>query len=249
MAFLPLIVVQLVVQPGTHPIRGLPRSSALTGDERSREEHAAEDVAMLLFPGRRVPGPLRGLALASVDDIAGATRDYRRLVVVGSDADLAAVLTALLRADTLDVEVGFVSDRRSPATAAYGLAPGRRGARRALRGTARRVPLIRDDSGHAIAGKAMWRGADGLLHGEAVVDDTTLFDGDVAWVRIEPIATVPGLRAAVVTARGDRRRWVTGRAAQLGTTGAVVSRDGVAAARPVKRSTFYRHVKGWLLVG
>jgi hypothetical protein len=44
------------------------------------------------------------------------------------------------------------------------------------------------------------------------------------------------------------RRWVTGRAAQLGTTGAVVVRDGVAAARPVKRSTFYRHTKGWLAV-
>jgi hypothetical protein len=53
----------------------------------------------------------------------------------------------------------------------------------------------------------------------------------------------------VVTARGDRRRWVTGRAAQLGTTGAVVTRDGVAGQRPVKRSTFYRHTKGWLLVG
>jgi hypothetical protein len=95
---------------------------------------------------------------------------------------------------------------------------------------------------------AMWRGADGLLHGEAVVDDTTLFDGDVAWVRIEPIATMPGLRAAVVTARGARQRWVTGRAAQLGTTGAVVTRDGVPAQRQVPRSTFYRHVKGWLLV-
>jgi hypothetical protein len=245
MAFLPLIVVQ----PVTHHIRGLPRSSALTGDEYLREEHAADDVAVLLFAGRSVPGPLRGLPLVSVDDVEGAAGDYRRLVVVGSDADLAAVLTTLLRADMLDVEIGFVSDRRSPATCAYRLAAGRRGARRALRGTARRVPLIRDDSGHAIAGKAMWRGAEGLLHGEAVVDDTTLFDGEVAWVRIEPIAAVPGLRAAVVTARGMSGRWVTGRAAQLGTTGAVVSRDGVAAERSVRRSTFYRNIKGWLLVG
>jgi hypothetical protein len=44
------------------------------------------------------------------------------------------------------------------------------------------------------------------------------------------------------------RRWVTGRAAQLGTTAALVVRDGVAAPRPVRRSTFYRHTQGWLAV-
>ena len=220
----------------------------MTGDERLREEHAATYVAVLLFADRSLPGPLRGLALAPVDDVESAARENRRLIVVGSDADLASVLTTLMRTETLDVEIGFVSDRRSPATGAYRLAAGRRGARRALRGTARRVPLIRDDTGYAIAGKAMWRGAEGLLHGEAVVDDTTLFDGDVAWVRIEPLPTMPGLRAAVVTSRGMSGRWVTGRAAQLGTTGAVVTRDGVGEARPVRRSTFYRHIKGWLLV-
>jgi hypothetical protein len=206
-------------------------------------------VGVLPFEGHSVPGPLRALPVADTSDIDGAAREYRRVIVVGSDADLATVLTALLRAETLDVEIGFVARHRSSATRAYRLAPGRRGARRALKRIARRVPLIRDDTGHAIAGTAMWRGADGLLHGEAVVDDTTLFDGDVGWLRIEPMATMPGLRAAVVTARGDTRRWVTGRAAQLGTTGARVTRDGVRDERTVKRSTFYRHVKGWLLVG
>ncbi|EUA22917.1 hypothetical protein I552_7408 [Mycobacterium xenopi 3993] len=53
-----------------------------------------------------------------------------------------------------------------------------------------------------IVGGALWRGADGPLHGEAVVDDTTLFDGDVAGVRVEPTAALPGLRAAC---------WVVGR--------------------------------------
>jgi hypothetical protein len=199
---------------------------------------------VLLFEGSSVPGPLRGLPVADIDQKDG----YRRLIVVGTDADLAAVLTGLLRAETLDVEIGFVSPRRSAATRAYRLPTGRRGARRARKGTAKRVPLIRDDTGHAIVGAAMWRGSDGLLHGEAVVDDTTLFDGDVGWVRIEPLAQMPGLRASAVTARGARRRWVVGRAAQLGTTGAVVSRDGVTSKRLVKRSTFYRNVKGWLLV-
>ena len=209
-----------------------------------------DDVAVVRFEEeRRIPGPLRGLPFANIGDIEWEAREYRRLIVVGSEADLAKVLTTLMREDLLDVEVGFVPERRSAASRAYKSIPGRRGARRALWGTPRRVPLIRDDAGQAIAGAAMWRGVDGLLEGEAVVDDTTLFDGEVAWVRVEPTATMPGLRAAVVNPKGDRQRWVTGRAAQLGTTGAVVTRDGVAAPRPVKRSTFYRHVKGWLLVG
>ncbi|MFZ0906477.1 MAG: peptidase M50, partial [Mycobacterium sp.] len=38
------------------------------------------------------------------------------------------------------------------------------------------------------------------------------------------------------------------RAAQLGTTGAAVVRDGVPTPRPTRRSTFYRHTEGWLLV-
>ncbi|COX52651.1 peptidase%2C M50 family protein [Mycobacterium tuberculosis] len=62
-----------------------------------------------------------------------------------------------------------------------------------------------------------------------------LFDGDVAGVCIEPTLTLPGLRAAVDGA-GKWRRWIGGRAAQLGTTGAAVLRDGVAAPRPVRRS-------------
>lgn len=211
----------------------------------------ATDVVVLLFDGRRLPGPLKGLEVRRIggsDDIDAAARRCRRLVVVGSDADLAAVLTRLLRHERLAVEVAFVSAHRSAATRAYRLATGRRAARRATAATARRVPLIRDDTGAAIAGAATWRGADGPLRGEAVVDDTTLFDGRVAGVRIHPIGEQPGLRAAVLRSRGRPRRWVVGRAAQLGTTGALVERDGVTATRLVPRSTFYRHIEGWLLV-
>ncbi len=211
----------------------------------------ATDVAVLLFGDRRVPRPLKGLAVQHVggaDEIDDAASRCRRLVVVGSDSDLAAVLTRLLRRERLDVEIGFVSRRRSPATRAYRLTTGRRAARRARAGRARRVPLIRDDAGAAIAGSATWRGAEGPLHGEAIVDDTTLFDGEVPRVRVQPIGEQPGLRAAVLTPRGRPRRWVVGRAAQLGTTGALIERDGIAAPRRVPRSTFYRHIEGWLLV-
>ena len=186
------------------------------------------DVVVLLFGGRTPPRPLGGLPTVSLDDIDAC----RRVIVVGCDADLAAVLTRLLRADRLNVEVAHATSART--------------ARRAISGVARRVPLIRDETGTVIVGAAEWTGSP--LHGEAVVDDTVLFDGEVPGVRIEPTLTMPGLRAAVLSGRGRPRRWVAGRAVQLGTTGARVIRDGVPAPRPVKRSTFYRHTEGWLLI-
>lgn len=206
------------------------------------------------------PPPLRGLPVVRVDKPADAAEvdtaiaQFRRLVVVGDDADLAAVLTRLLRTDRLDVEVGYSPRRRTAATRIYRLPAGWRAARRARHGRAGRIPLIRDDAGTAIAGAAGWlpTGDRVSVHGEAVVDDTVLFDGDVAGVRIEPTVALPGLRARVRTGapgrRGRPRRWVAGRAAQLGTTGAAVVRDGVTAPGVVRRSTFYRHVEGWLLV-
>ena len=190
------------------------------------------DVVVSLFGDRRLPRSLRGLPTVSLDDIDAC----KRVIVVGSDGDLAAVLTRLLRADRLDVEVAHTLSSRT--------------ARRAISGVARRVPLIRDETGTVVVGAAEWTGSPArtMLHGEAVVDDTVLFDGDVPGVRIEPTLRMPGLRAAVLSGRGRPRRWVTGRAAQLGTTGAQVIRDGVPAPRPVKRSTFYRHTEGWLRV-
>lgn len=178
-----------------------------------------------------MPRPLRDLPRTDLDGIEA----WRRVVVVGTPADLSRVLTALMRADRLDVEVAHV--RRAF------------GARRAVHATATRVPLIRDETGVVLVEAALWRPPDGqhTLRGEAVVDDTVLFDGEVTEVRIEPTATMPGLRAAVLT--GRPRRWVAGRAAQLGTTGALVLRDGVPGPRPVRRSTFYRHTQGWLRVG
>lgn len=207
-------------------------------------------IAVLLFADRRAHGSLRGLPGYRVDteaDIDAAIGPHRRLVVVGADADLAAVLTRLLRADRLDIEVAYVPCRRTRATRIYRLPAGRRAALRARRGAARRVTLVRDETGSVIVGRAGWRPPeDGrLLRGEAVVDDATLFDGEVRAVDIEPTLTAPGLRAAVP--RGWRR-WVAGRAVQLGCTGVVVVRDRVPAPRPARRSTFYRNIEGWLAV-
>jgi hypothetical protein len=206
------------------------------------------DFAVLLFGDRRLPRALRGLAVVDVGQLDAAAEASRRLIVVGSDADLAAVLTRLLRTERLDVEIGYLPPRRSTAARVYRLGRGWRAGRRTRRDAAHPMPLIRDETGSVIVGSAEWRPElDGrLLRGEAVIDDTVLFDGDVAGVRIEPTADLPGLRA-----RPAHRRfggWVAGRAAQLGTTGAVVVRDGAPAVRPVRRSTFYRHTQSWLLV-
>ena len=238
------------------------------GRNGPRRRRAIEhDIAVVMFDGRPArrrcgpwaeplrrravrspPRPLTGLRVVEPGDIDAALAWARRLVVVGVDADLAAVLTRLLRAERLDVEVGYAPRRRTAATRVHRVPAGRRAARRARRGVAQRVPLIRDETGSAIVGVAQGKPAadEQLLHGEAVVDDAVLFDGDAAGVRVEPTATLPGLRARV--AGGRSRRWLIGRAAQLGSNGVAVVRDGVAAPRTSRRSTIYRNTEGWLLV-
>ncbi|WP_051469015.1 hypothetical protein [Mycolicibacterium tusciae] len=180
-----------------------------------------------------MPRSLRGLATISAD----AVTEFRRVVVVGSHADLAAVLTRLMRADRLDVEVAHV---RRPWHA-----------RRARTGVATRIPLIRDETGAVITNAAHWLPPNETattVRGEATVDDIALFGGEVTGVRIEPTETMPGLKATALSSRMRPTRWVAGRAAQLGTDAALVVRDGVPGPRPVRRSTFYRHTQGWLSV-
>ena len=197
------------------------------------------EVIVLRFGGRRLPRALAALPCHEVEAmpaIDAAIRDVRRVVVAGSATDLAAVLTRLMRTESLDVEVAHVD--------------GRRGARRAVNGVARRMPLIRDETATVLVGAALWLPPEGsaVIRGETVVDDAVLFDGAVGAVRVEPTTALPGLRATVSAGR-LRRRWLAGRAVQLGTTGARVLRDGVEGPREVKRSTFYRHTTGWLRVG
>ncbi|GLP81750.1 peptidase M50 [Mycobacterium antarcticum] len=195
------------------------------------------DVVVLRFGGRtpRSLAPLPVVDVTAPTDVDAAA-DARRLIVLGTSADLAVVLARLLRIDRLDVEVALVQRRWA--------------AGRARTAPARRVPLIRDETGAVLVRAAYWLPPEAArtVAGEAVVDDTVLFDGEVPGVRIEPTSSPPGLRARVLAGRLSPRRWVTGRAAQLGTTGVLVIRDGVRAARPARRSTFYRHTTGWLRV-
>lgn len=193
-------------------------------------------IAVAQFGARRVPDRLRHLPVVDEAADVAVLTSYRRIIVVGPHVELSAVLTRLLRADRLDIEVAHVTRPWQ----------GRRG----LTGAATRVPLIRDETGTVITGAAFWLPEDGAatIRGEAVVDDQVLFDGEVTGVQIQPIAVMPGLRASTLSGRMRTNRWLTGRAAQLGTPGAVVVRDGQPAPRPVRRSTFYRHTEGWLRV-
>ncbi|RVW01689.1 hypothetical protein [Rhodococcus spongiicola] len=179
------------------------------------------------------------------------TVEQPRLVVVGDDAAFAAALTRLMRTERLHVELAYVPEERTDATHAYGLRTGSKAATTAVSGTARQLPLIRDDAGIALVGEARVHGSehDGELIGEAYVDEKRLFSGTVPGMRVVPIPELPGLRATIDKRRWfGGHRWLSGRAVQLGSPSAFLTRDGIRTTRGVKRSTFYRHDQDWLLV-
>ncbi|WP_327110687.1 hypothetical protein OHB12_23235 [Nocardia sp. NBC_01730] len=172
-----------------------------------------------------------------------------RLIVLGEDAALAAVLTHLMRTERLHVEIGYVPVDKTHGARVYQTGTGNAAAKRALEGRATETPLIRDDTGTVLVGRAVVTGVGGKkLEGEAYVDDTQLFSGTVPAMLVSPTLELPGIHAAVQKGIFRRRHWLEGRAAQLGTPGAIVTRDGIRTDRPVPRSSFYRHHESWLLV-
>lgn len=198
-----------------------------------------------MTPGDAIP------TKSQIDEALG--RASARLVVLGSDAALAAVMTRLMRTERLDTEVAFVRPTESPATTAYGLPLGDAAAELAAGGgQVSPSVLIRDESGQAIVGQALWTGPDGgPLEGQVYADSEHVVTGKVPLVELVPSLEGPGVRVATSKKRGvlrRRREWFDGRAVQLGTAGAIVVRDGVPAKRPVKRSSVYRHTEPMLLV-
>jgi hypothetical protein len=221
-------------------------------------------MIVLACGGAAVPTRLASLPTVTAPAVPGKTEfdalrprldettDTPRLVVVGDDGALAAALTRLMRSERLHVELAYVAAARTAATRLHGLAVGDHAAERALRGSPVELPLIRDDAGTALVAEATVTGPDGGdLVGEAYVDSVRLFSGTVRSLRIAPTHEQPGLRATATASRGwglRPTRWTPGRAIQLGAVGAVVTRDGVTTAREVKRSSFYRDTRPWLLV-
>jgi hypothetical protein len=176
----------------------------------------------------------------------------RRVVVAGTDADLAAVLVRLLRRERLDVEVAYVPRGRSAAARAWGLP--RDPAALALDGVATPVPLIRDDVGGVLVGRAQAR-----LRGEVYCDETLVLRGaaqvvvapgmDGIAVRASRTGRAPDGRTRAVPPRAAAGRGsAVGRAVQLGGEAFTPELDGVPHPRTATRWAWYRHTADWLLV-
>jgi hypothetical protein len=160
-----------------------------------------------------------------------------RVVVVGTDAALAAVVLRLLRTQRLGVAVGFVpASRGSVAARLWGL-PGH-ALELALTGAARPVPLVRDDSGGVLVG----RGTIGPVDGEAYCDDQLALRGRARLIEVSPDPD-GGVVGRVHSGLLRRTREYRGRALQVGCQPTTVSCDGVEQPRPVRRWTWYRHTE------
>jgi hypothetical protein len=181
------------------------------------------------------------------DDLADLLNGVDRVLVAGSDADLAAVVLRLLRTERLaGTEVAYLpSDPASAAAEVWGL-PVDATASEALatHGTARAVPLVRDDSGGVLVGRGELRG----VRGEAYCDAELVLRGRASRLVVTP--SVPDGVEVRVREGGWRRRMraATGRALQIGCLESTVTCDGVPHPRPVKRWTWYRHTEDLRLV-
>lgn len=176
------------------------------------------------------------------DDLAPVLRAVSgRLVVIGTDADLAAVVLRLLRTDRLaGVPVGFVPRGRESRVAEVWRLPSRPqdACRVALDGEVDPVPLVRDDTGGVLVGAGALR----RVRGVAYCDDDRVLRGKANRIVVLPDAEY-GLEVHITPGPLRRARVARGRAFQLGCLPTVPVSDGVAHAREVSRWTWYRHTE------
>jgi hypothetical protein len=173
-----------------------------------------------------------------------------RVVVAGTDADLAAVVLRLLRTEALaSTEVAYLpADPGSAVADAWGLptAPAAAAAL-ALRGEPDRVPLVRDDAGGVLLGRGELRPVRGVVW----CDDDLVLRGQASRLVVTPVAPVGVDVRAVRTGAlglGRRTRASLGRAVQIGCLATTVVCDGVPQPRPVTRWTWYKHTEDLRLV-
>ncbi|MGI8814345.1 MAG: hypothetical protein ACR2G2_03380 [Pseudonocardia sp.] len=197
------------------------------------------DAARHAVPAR--PGRSELAALLSVPELT-------RLVVAGTDADLAAVVLRLLRTERLaQVAVAYLPASPASAVASvWGLptAPDA-AASVALSGEPDPVPLVRDDVGGVLLGRGELRPMRGVVY----CDDQLVLRGQASRLSVTPAAPEGvAVRAARVGMLGLRSASAVGRAVQVGCLSAGVLIDGVAHPRPVTRWTWYRHTEPLRLV-
>lgn len=197
----------------------------------------------------RLPEPLERVpsrpGKAEIDPLLSAHPEVP-LIVVGTDADLAAVVVRLLRKEKLaGTPVGFV-----PA------APGSEVARRwglpldparalevALTAGSDPVPLVRDDAGGVLVAK----GTIGPVRGVAYCDDHVVLRGPARSIEVWPDGAA-GLAVRVRKGLFKGGETVTSRAFQIGCTPTRPRYDGVEHPRAVERWTWYRHTEDLRLI-
>lgn len=174
-----------------------------------------------------------------------------RLLVLGDDADLAAVALRLLRRELLDgVEVGYAPAAATAFTGLWSLPVGAAAVAAAGTAPAAPVTLVRNDVGGVLVGL----GCLGPVHGTVYVDEHRVLAGHASRITVVPQLE----RGLAVTVTGPRRwgglrpgRSVTtrGRAVQLGMSATEVISDGVPYRRPMTTWIFYKHTSPLLVVG
>lgn len=174
-----------------------------------------------------------------------------RVLVVGDDADLNAVVLRLLRKELLGaVEVAYAAAAPTAVTDMYGLPTGAEAVRAARLAEVDRAPLVRHDAGGVLVGAARL----GPLTGTFYVDEERIPGGSARSVEVVPDAR-KGLAVTVVKKHflGFGRLPVTyhGRAVEFGilpNSGTVISFDGIVHPREVQQWVFYAHTEPWRLV-
>lgn len=145
-----------------------------------------------------------------------------RVVVIGSDAALSAVLTRLMRADTMWAEIGFVpTDSHSNAAQHWGLSElsAQEQLDFAATGRIHPLPVIRDDSATVVAGTATVTDWDNKeITAEIIVDDDVLLRHQsgrriprygIFGAKLVPMFDAPGIAAAVLDSPLSRsaKKW------------------------------------------
>jgi len=171
-----------------------------------------------------------------------------RVVVAGTDADLAAVVLRLLRTERLaEVEVAYLpTDPESAVADLWGLPTDPSAAAGLARhGEPDRVPLVRDDAGGVLLGRGELR----PIRGVVWCDDQLVLRGQANRLVVTPSApSGVEVRAVRRGLLGRRVHAALGRAVQIGCLPTAVVCDGVPHPRPVSRWTWYKHTEDLRLV-
>jgi hypothetical protein len=212
------------------------------GDDSTRSERFTPILAAADPGSIRPVGPRPGKQIDAM--MTG------RVLVVGDDADLAAVALRLLRRDRLTaVELAYATADPTPVTRLRGLPVGAAAVELARHGAAREVTLVRDDVGGVLVGAGE---LGPIISGTVYVDEHRVLRGAAERIRVVP-DEAKGLAVTVVQRRlagvlGPRPRTVQGRAVQLGMAPTTVRSDGRDYPRTMDRWTFYKHTAPLRLV-